>query len=267
MIFSSQVTSRVARRDRAGAFQEQPVGDAQHVRLVHDRDMPAPLHREAERFLGDAHRGVARDLAHRERQVGGRHELARSLEHVAVGIEPLGVLAHHHEIDRLAAARRKPFACLRGPDVGEQVEPLAQRARRVDAALVGGRIVVVRDRPEDDAVGGLRGREARFGKRRALRLERLEPDRHVLERELDLPAFSGGAQHVEGRGGDLRPDAVALHDAKAERGGVGKGHCSLTCVPGAAREARGDPVILVPRTQLSAGALIAVSARAAPRAG
>ena len=55
---------RIARRDRARAFEEEPVGDAQHVRLVHRDHVIAPAHREAKRFLDDAGRAVARDLAH-----------------------------------------------------------------------------------------------------------------------------------------------------------------------------------------------------------
>ena len=195
---------RIARRDRARAFEEQPVGDAQHVRLVHDGDVLAPLHAPAEtlprRCAVEACRVILRTASATIRR---RHELAAALEHVAVGVEAFGVLAHHHEIDRLAAARREIRARLRRADVGEQVEPLAQRAGRVDAAFVGRRIVVVRDRPEDHAVGGLRRLEARLGKRRALRGQRLQPDLDLIECEFDLPFRGRGAQHAERRRGDL----------------------------------------------------------------
>ena len=180
MIFSSHLDLRITRRNRARAFQEQPVGHAQHVRLVHARDVLAASHREAERFLGDAHRGMARDLAHRERQVGGRHELARALEHVAIGVKPFRVLAHHHEIDRLAAPGRKTFARLRRSDVGEQVEPLAQRTRRIDSALVGRRIVVVRHRSEMMPSAAFAISNA-SRERRALRRQRLQPDLDLVE--------------------------------------------------------------------------------------
>jgi hypothetical protein len=60
--------------------------------------------------------------------------------------------------------------------------------RRIDAALVGGRIVVVRYRPEDHAVGCLCRGECAFRKRRAFGLQRREPDLHLFEREFDLPA-------------------------------------------------------------------------------
>ena len=122
-----------------------------------------------------------------------------------------------------------------GPDVGEQVEPLAQRTGGIDAALVHRRIVVMRDRAEDDAVRRLCGFECALRKGRALRCKCSEADLHLLERELDLPDAGRRAQHAERRGRDLRRDAVAVQHAEADRGGVGR-HMSL-CVPGVAQHA------------------------------
>jgi hypothetical protein len=82
----------------------------------------------------------------------------------------------------------------------------------------------VRDWAEDHAVGGLRGFETRFGKRRALRRQRLQPDLDLIEREFDLPFCGRRAQDMQRRRHDFRRDAVAVHDAETDRGGVLKGH-------------------------------------------
>jgi hypothetical protein len=76
-----------------------------------------------------------------------------------VGIKTFGVLAHHDEIDRLAAARRHAEARFRRPDVGIEIEALSHLAGRVEAALRGRRVVVVRHRPQDHAVRALAGLE------------------------------------------------------------------------------------------------------------
>ena len=80
---------------------------------------------EIERDLGDSRRALACDLADRKRKIGRRHEFARARMHRAVGIEAFRVLAHDHEVDRRAAARRKAAARTRRSDVGIEVEPLA----------------------------------------------------------------------------------------------------------------------------------------------
>ena len=59
MICSSTCDLRIARRDRARAFQEQPVGHAQHVGLVHHGHLLArPLHRQLEAGFGDPRRAL-----------------------------------------------------------------------------------------------------------------------------------------------------------------------------------------------------------------
>ena len=128
----------IALGDRARAGEEQTFGQPQHVGLVDHGDSLAPPCRERERRLDDARGAFARDLAHRQGEVGRRHELAGPDMHGAVGIEPFGVLAHDHEIDVAAAARRQARPRPRRPDVGEQVEPAAQLAGRIEAASATG---------------------------------------------------------------------------------------------------------------------------------
>ena len=167
----------------------------------------------------DPGRAGARDLAHRQREVRRRHELARAQEHRAVGVEALGVLARDHEIDRRAATRRKAAAAARRPDIGVEIEPLAQLARRIEAALRDRRIVVVRHRPEDHAVGGLGGVDRGVREGRAVRAQRRQADGDGRERQAEAERAVGGAQHRQRGGGDLRPDAVAFHDDEADRRG------------------------------------------------
>ena len=199
----------ITRGDPPRAGEEEPVREPQHVRLVDDGHPLAPPRRERERRLDDALGAFARDLAHREGDVGGRHELAGPDMHGAVGIEAFGVLAHDHEIDVAAAARRQARPRPRRPDVGEQVEPAAQLAGRIEAAFGDRRIFVVRYRPEDDARRLLRLLDHGVGCRGAAGAERGEPDVGGLvgEAELELPV--GGVEHLHGGRDDFRTDAVA----------------------------------------------------------
>src|SRR5262249_56772985 len=128
------------------AFEKNAVRHPQHVGLVYRRHLLAATLGERERGLRDPRRTRARDLAHGERKVGRGHELAGAEEHGAVGVETLGVLARDDEVDRRSAARRKAAAAPRRAYIGEQVETLAQFARRVEAALRQRRIIVVRYR-------------------------------------------------------------------------------------------------------------------------
>ena len=146
---------RMPRRLLAHAVEEKPLGQPQHIGLVNRRHLAPPPRREREGRLGDALAALAADLADRQREVGRRHELARPRMHGAVRVKALGVLAHDHEIDVAPAPRRQSRARARGPDIGEQIEPPAQLARRIEPALRNRRIFVVRNRPENDPVGGL----------------------------------------------------------------------------------------------------------------
>ena len=172
---------RIVLRHRAHAFEKKPVRDAQHIGLVHRRHFLAPLHRQLEGGLRDARRALPRDLAHGEREIGRRHEFAGAVVHIAVGVEAFGVLAHDDEIDGRAAARRKAVTRARRADIGVKVEPLAQFAGRVEPAFGHRRILVVRHRAEQHAVGRLGLVQHRRRERRALALVRRPADRGALE--------------------------------------------------------------------------------------
>jgi hypothetical protein len=153
----------------------------------------------------------------RQREVRRGHELAGAEEHGAVGVEALGVLARDDEVDGRSAARGKAAAASRRADIGKQVEPLAQFARRVKTALRQRRIIVVRYRSEDHAVGGLGRVDRRLRQGGALRPQGRKPDRHRRERETELKDVIGGAKNRHGRSRDLRADAVALHHDNSDR--------------------------------------------------
>jgi hypothetical protein len=94
---------------------------------------------------------------------------------------------------------------------------LAQLARRIAAALRHRRIFVVRHRAEDRAIRRFGGRERGFRQGRAMRAKRGKPDRHRREGKTKLESSVDRAKDVHRRGGDLRPDAVALHDDNTHR--------------------------------------------------
>ncbi len=83
--------------------------------------------------LRDAIAALAGDHPHRDGGVLGRPELAGARDHVAVGLEPLVVLA---DDDQVHVVKQRPQAGIgaRRPDIGEQAEMLAQDRVRVDGA-------------------------------------------------------------------------------------------------------------------------------------
>src|SRR5688572_28781896 len=151
---------------------------------------------------------MRRDLAHRQRHAGHRHELAAALVHVAVRVEALGALAHDHQVHRPAEAG----AAARRAHIGIEVELHAERCRHVDPALVGRRIVEVRDRSEDDAVQLARSLKDALRQCRALALERRETHVLLLILQTQLELSAGRFENRERGRGDLGPDAVAGKD-------------------------------------------------------
>jgi hypothetical protein len=79
------------------------------------------------------------------------------------------------------------------------------------------RILVVRHRAEDYAVGLLGCFDGPLGKRLALGAQRRKPDRDRGERQPQAESVIGGGQHIHGGRRDLGPDAVALHHHKPNR--------------------------------------------------
>ena len=104
--------------------------------------------------------------------------------HRAVGIETFGILAHDDEIDGGAAAGREAGARPRRADIGVKVEPLAQFAGRIKAALGERRILVVRHRAEQHAVRGFGFFQDRIRKRRAVAAARGPADGGALQGKL-----------------------------------------------------------------------------------
>ena len=91
----------------------------------------------------------------------------------------------------------KPPRVRAGRMLAIEVEPLAHLARRIEAALGDRRIVVVRHRPEDDAVGRLRGLESGLRERGAARRAApRSPIVAVRERQPKPEAPIGRAQHA-----------------------------------------------------------------------
>src|SRR4030095_16714770 len=87
--------------------------------------------------------------------VFGRHHLAVSRFHVAVGIEAFVVFTSDNEIE-FATAKREARIGACWPDIGEQIEALSQHHRRIDLALC--RILEFKGRgwTEHDTVGPAR---------------------------------------------------------------------------------------------------------------
>jgi hypothetical protein len=178
---------------------------------VHGRDLAATLRGHGEGDLRDAAAGRAGDLAHRQGDIRRRHELAGAGDHVAVRVETLRRLAHDDQV-HVRAAMRHAGPGPRRSDVGEQVQFHTEGGRDVDPAPVAGRVVEMRDRSEQDAVGGAGAFENGPGAGRAGAFERLEPDRHALETQTEgEPAVDHFEQALR-RVGDLGADAVAGQD-------------------------------------------------------
>ena len=185
-----------------GRLAEQPVADPQDVGLVHDGHAAGPpqLGGAAPGQLagrpGDARRGAPRD------HPLGDGGVAAVLRALAPGVQPLGVLAHDHQVDARA---------LRRPDVRVQVELAAQAHDR--AAVAGHGVVGRGDGAEEGGVRRPRGLEGGGGQGVAVALEGgpagLGLDQLGVRRK-GAQGPNGGRQH-------LRPDPVAGDDADAQR--------------------------------------------------
>ena len=182
---------------------------------MHGRDLASPALREFEGGPGNPPGTRRRDLAHRKRQIRGRHELSRPQVHVAVGIKALGILPHDHEVHRRASVMRKPRTRSTGPDIGIKIEGDSQLGRNIDAALRARRIVGMRDGPEQDAVRGTAALEHRRRKGGSARLETDEPDLVGLELQAEPQAAVHEIEDLHRRGGNFRTDAVAREDYDA----------------------------------------------------
>ena len=207
---------RIGFGDVARGFQKQPVRQAQDIRLVHDADFSTARHRQIEGLARNAQAGVARDLADRQGDIGRRHEFARPHEHRAVSIKTLGVLAHHDQIECLAAWRLDTVTRARGTDVGEKIEGLAQFARRVEPAFRDRRIDIMRHRTEHDAIGRARRLQHALGEGRAIRLQAREADVAGCEGEAKTEETIDMTQHVHGRLRDLRANAVTFEHEQVD---------------------------------------------------
>ena len=169
-------------RHRLDLADEQPVGELEHMLLLHHRDVAAAGARHPEGDARDPARGARGDPAHRQRDILGRHELGDAGEHVAVGVEALGVLAHDDEVHRRRRLRQAGPGARRA-DIGIEIEPLAQRARHADPALLARRIGGHLGRAEHDTVGRLGGRDHRVRQGRAMHRVGRQADLHSGEPE------------------------------------------------------------------------------------
>ncbi len=138
---------------------------------MHRGDLTAASAREAESRLGDATAGLRADLAYRESEIRGRHELARSQVHVAVGVETLGVLAHDHQVHRRAAPVLDALEAAARADIGEKIERDPQIAGGIAPALRARRVVEMRNGAEHEAVRRAAGLDDRVGQRAAVELQ------------------------------------------------------------------------------------------------
>ena len=188
--------------------------------------MSAPLHGELEGGLGNAGRALPRDLAHGKRKVGRRHEFTRAEKHRAVGIKAFSVLAHDHQIDRLAAAWRKPGTRARRADVGVEIEPLAQVAGRVEPALRAGGYSLCDTGPSSTPCAALAFSNTAWGN--------VVPAARCAAQPMAAVSKAGparicgrGTQHCKRRGDDLRPDAVAFQHQNVEGTAVLRRHAHL----------------------------------------
>ena len=169
-----------------------------------------------------ANSNAARAMRSQQSRVIRRSEIATSFVtsispvpvlHIAVGVEAFRVLARDDQIE-VAAAGVQTGIGPRGPDVGEEVERLAQPHRRIDLATM--RILeLIRVRwAEHDAIGAERLLDDVGVNRVIARLQARIADRRVLELQSEPEPRVGRFQDIRGRGGDFRADPIAGENQK-----------------------------------------------------
>ena len=102
---------------------------------------------------GDALTGGSSNLAYCQRHVLGGLKLSAAREHVPISIKTLGVFSHHHQI-HVRGDVVHTGAGTAGAHIRVEIQRDADVGRRVDAALLRGRIVVGGYGSQNDAVGG-----------------------------------------------------------------------------------------------------------------
>jgi hypothetical protein len=106
-----------------------------------------------------------------------------------------------------------PSFCGR-PDIGEEIELLAEEHRGIDLALVRILEVVGRGWPQDQPVGNA-GFAQQIGTHRgAVALQAFMPDRLLFDGERQAEPVRGGPEHRKRRGRNLGPDTIARQHQK-----------------------------------------------------
>ena len=131
-------------------------------------------------------------------------------------VDVAGQLAHDQDIEpghHLGSERggiRELGENRRGPQVGEQIELLAEPEDRVLGAFFARQRVVTRtpDRAEQDGIGLCRELQRRFGQRITRGVVGRAADGRLLDLERKAPPLQRG-EHLDRFGNDFRADAVA----------------------------------------------------------
>ena len=211
----------VQRRD--GLAPEQ--ARLHHIGLLHAGDVVPALARQLERHARDAldlARGIALGVEPALLAVGQRLDAARLAE-----IDAAGALAHDHQVKaahHVGLQRRgidQRIEHDRGPQIGEQVEFLAQPQDRQLRAKLESKLLPFRstDRAEQDGIGILRLLHRLVGDRRAARIDRGAAHQIVRDVERDHAAAVHPVDDATHLAHHLGADAVARQDQQLLVGG------------------------------------------------
>jgi hypothetical protein len=181
---------------------------------VNDCDLAAAA--RGERRLDDALGAVAGDLG-TATATSGVGMVAEPLMHGAVRIKPS--VFSRTITKSMSPASRRQSGPQRRPDIGEQVEPLAQLAGQVEPAWATSGYSLCDTGPDDSVrLRCLRDHFILDGG--AGGLERIESDRGRLKGQVEPEYTIGFTQHIDGGAHDFRPDAVARQDKEVGRSSV-----------------------------------------------